>query len=404
MESDHTSKSRAADASTGAGAVKDGRPVVLQPVVLQVLPRLETGGVERGTVQIAKAITEAGGTALIASEGGALEPHLKRAGATHFALPMASKNPWTMMRNTDRLIALIVRYGVEIVHARSRAPAWSAMAACKRSPAHFVTTFHGTYNFKSELKRRYNAVMTQGKLVIANSEFIARHIQKNYRIKPERIRVIQRGVDLLRFDPASVSPERLAKLSAQWRLDDGVPVVLLPARLTRWKGQQLLLDALTQLADLELRCILVGDDQGRTAFRRELEAQITDRGLGGRAFLLDHCEDMAAAYRLADVVVNASIEPEAFGRVIGEAQAMGRPVVAGDHGGAPEQITPGETGFLFAPGDPKALAEALRQALGLDTAAREALGQRAIEHVRAHFSLEQMCRKTLAVYSELLEP
>ena len=397
MESDHTRELRLADASTGAGAGKGAGPVVLQ-----VVPRLETGGVERGTVQIAKAIVEAGGTALVASEGGALEPYLKRAGATHLALPLASKNPWTMLRNTDRLIAVIARFGVQIVHARSRAPAWSAMAACRRSGVHFVTTFHGTYNFKSELKRRYNGIMTQGELVIANSQFIARHIQEIYRVKPARIRVIQRGVDLLRFDPDSVAPERLAKLAAQWRLEDGVPVILLPARLTRWKGQELLLDALTRLADLDLRCVMVGDDQGRAAFRRELESEITARGLGGRAFLLDHCEDMAAAYRLADVVVNASIEPEAFGRVIGEGQAMGRPVVAANHGGAPEQITPGETGFLFAPGDPDALAEVLRQALGLDEAAREALGARAIDQVRAHFSLEQMCRKTLDVYDELL--
>lgn len=373
-----------------------------RPVVLQLLPRLETGGVERGTVQIAGAITAAGGTALVSSEGGALEPLLKHAGATHIALPMASKNPWTVWRNADRLVALIVRYGVEVVHARSRAPAWSALAACQRTGAHFVTTFHGTYNFRSELKRRYNAVMTKGELVIANSRFIARHMAEAYRVRPEKVRVIQRGVDLLRFDPAAVAPERLAKLSAQWRLEDGVPLVLLPGRLTRWKGQLLLLEALARLSDLELRCVIVGSDQGRSAYRRELEERIAALGLAGRAFLFDHCEDMAAAYLLADVVVNASVEPEAFGRVIGEAQAMGRPVVAGDHGGAPEQIAPGETGFLFAPGDAAALAEALRRALGLDTAAREALGARAIDNVRANFSLEQMCRKTLAVYDELL--
>ncbi|MEM7225941.1 MAG: glycosyltransferase family 4 protein [Pseudomonadota bacterium] len=397
MESDRTRAEGPADASTGGAKGKGGRPVVLQ-----VLPRLETGGVERGTVQIAQAIVEAGGTALVASEGGALEPYLKRAGATHFALPMASKNPWTMLRNTDRLMALIARYEIQVVHARSRAPAWSAMAACKRGGAHFVTTFHGTYNFKSELKRRYNGIMTQGERVIANSQFIARHIKENYKINPARLRVVQRGVDLLRFDPDSVAPERLAKLAAEWRLDDGVPVVLLPARLTRWKGQQLLLEALSRLDDLDLRCVMVGADQGRSAYRQELEREITTRGMAGRAFLLDHCEDMAAAYRLADVVVNASIEPEAFGRVIGEGQAMGRPVVAADHGGAPEQVTPGETGFLFAPGDPDALADALRQALSLSEADREALGERAIAHVRAHFSLEQMCRKTLAVYDELL--
>ena len=397
MDHDRPKKARAADASTGVGAGKGGRPVVLQ-----VLPRLETGGVERGTIQIAQAIVEAGGTALVASEGGQLEPYLKRAGAAHLTLPMASKNPWTMLRNTDRLMILIKRFGIDVVHARSRAPAWSALAACRRGGAHFVTTFHGTYNFKSELKRRYNRVMTEGERVIANSEFIARHIRETYEVGPERLRVIQRGVDLRHFDPATVKPERLFKLAAQWRLEDGVPVILLPARLTRWKGQQLLLAALARLADLELRCILVGADQGRSDYRRALEAQITDNGLAGRAFLLDHCEDMAAAYLLADVVVNASIEPEAFGRVIGEAQAMGRPVVAADHGGAPEQVTPGETGFLFAPGDPAALAEALRQALSLDTAAREALGARAIEHVRAQFSLERMCRKTLAVYDELI--
>lgn len=372
-----------------------------RPVVLQVLPALVTGGVERSAVDIAQALRQAGGTAIVASEGGPMELELVRAGATHVKLPLASKNPLVMARNVKRLVQLIDQYDVDIVHARSRAPAWSAYYAARRRDRPFVTTFHGTYNFGGSLKKKYNAIMTKGERVIANSDFIAQHIKENYSVDPGRVRVIHRGIDLFRFDPVKVSVERVVALAQKWRLPDGVPLVMLPGRLTRWKGQALLLEAVARLQDLEFIAVMVGSDQGRADYRRELEELIKAKGLIGKAVLLDECDDMPAAYKLADVVVSASTDPEAFGRVVSEAQALGRPVVAANHGGAPEQILPDRTGFLFAPGDAESLAQALRRALALTDGERQLLAVDALAHVRAHFSKEQMCARTLALYTEI---
>jgi glycosyltransferase involved in cell wall biosynthesis len=376
---------------------KDGAPTVLQ-----VVPNLVTGGVERGAVDMAAALTKTGGTAIIASEGGPLEYELKRIGAIHVRLPMASKNPIVMARNIARLKKLILSENVDIVHARSRAPAWSAYYAAKATGRHFITTFHAPYNFSNGLKRRYNAIMTRGERVIAISEFIAGHIEQYYKVEPTRVRVVQRGVDLRHFDPDQVSAERVIKLATDWRLPDGVPLVLLPGRLTRWKGQSILLDALTELRDLDFCCVLVGSDQGRTSYRQELERQIMANGLAGKAFIFDNCSDMAAAYMLSDVVVSASTDPEGFGRVVSEGQAMGRPVVASDHGGAREQLIPGTTGFLFENGDPSSLASALRKALSLNSEERFKLSKLAITRVRTLFSKERMCNGTLGLYNELI--
>jgi glycosyltransferase involved in cell wall biosynthesis len=384
--------------STGEAAAKGGRPVVLQ-----VLPALEAGGVERGTVDIAGAVAAAGGTAIVASEGGLLERRLGRVGVQHVTLPLASKNPFVMRRNAARLAQVIERHGVDIVHARSRAPAWSARAAARRTGRRFVTTFHGAYPFSNPFKRIYNGIMTKGEFVIAPSEFIAAHIRENYKVDPGRLRVIQRGVDLEVFDPAKVTPQRVIQLATKWRVPDGMPLVMLPARFARWKGQALLLQALTRLRDLEFCCVLIGHDQGRESYRRQLEAMIARLDLSSRAFIGEHCNDMAAAYMLADVVVSASTEPEAFGRVISEAQAMGRPVVASDHGGMREQVLPRVTAFPFLPGNAESLAQALRQALLLDGDQRAQIGQQAESHVRANFTKERMCARTLALYRELLD-
>ncbi|GAB5471203.1 MAG: glycosyltransferase family 4 protein [Rhodospirillales bacterium] len=371
--------------------------------LLQVLPRLDSGGVERTTVDIADAVVKAGGKAVVVSEGGEMEVDLQRAGAIHERLPVASKNPLVMRTNIKRLSQVIARHEVDIVHARSRAPAWSAYYAAKRCERPFVTTFHGAYSRGVPLKQSYNAIMTKGRRVIANSEYIGRHLREVYGVERERLRVIPRGVDLLRFDPQQVSVARVIRLAEQWQLPDGVPVVMLPGRLTRWKGQHLVLEALEHLSDLDLIAAFVGGEQpGHAGYREELEQAIRDRGLIGRAQVLGHCDDMPAAYRLADVVVSASTDPEAFGRVISEAQALGRPVVAADHGGAPEQILDGHTGKLFPPGDAKALAEGIRWGLGLTPEQREILAMDALAHVRISFSKEQMCTRTLAVYAEVL--
>lgn len=369
--------------------------------MLQVLPALGSGGAERGCVDVAIALVKAGGTALVASAGGPLERELTRAGAQHVVLPLDSKNPFVLRANADRLAELIEGHRVDIVHARSRAPAWSAYAAARRAGRAFLTTFHGTYNERTYLKHLYNAVMAKGDLVIAISQHIADLVVRRYRIDPSRVRLIPRGIDFEVFDPGHVTPSRLVQLAQSWRLVDGMPVVMLPARLTRWKGQLVLVEALARLGRKDIRCLLVGSEQGRRGYRRALQARIAALGMEAVAHLVDHCNDMPAAYMLSDVVVSASTDPEAFGRVMVEAQAMGRPVIATDHGGARETVRAGETGWLVPPGDAEALASALGTALALDGGARERLAALAMAHVRAHFSKEAMCAKTLAVYDEL---
>ncbi|HUC67118.1 MAG TPA: glycosyltransferase family 4 protein [Stellaceae bacterium] len=372
------------------------------PAVLQVLPRLVTGGVERGTVEVAAALVAAGWKAVVASEGGPMVRELERAGARHVELPLAAKNPFTMRRNIERLSQLIRRERVDIVHARSRAPAWSALGAARRTGCHFVTTFHNAYGDGTWLKRRYNRVMAEGERVIAISRFVAEHAMRVYSVPPEKLRIIERGVDFTRFDPERVSPERVIRLAREWQLADGVQVVMLPGRLTRWKGQLVLVDAVARLERRDLRCLLVGAGEGR--YRHQLLDTIARRGLGGLFHVIEDCRDIAAAYMLADVVVSASTRPEGFGRVIAEAQAMGRPVIATNHGGAREILRDGDTGWLVPPGDPDTLAEALAAALSLGPTERLALAQRAIGHMRAHFTTEAMTSRTLAVYEEILFP
>jgi len=370
--------------------------------ILQVLPSLGGGGVERGTVDVAAAVVKAGGRATVVSAGGPMLRELERAGATHVVMPVDSKNAWQMWRNVRLLAELILREGVDLVHARSRAPAWSARAAARRAGVPFVTTFHGTYNFKSWLKKRYNAVMAGGERVIAISEFIAEHVQVNYRVPSERIAVIHRGVDLDIFAPQAVPVARILALAQRWRLPDGVPVVMLPGRLTRWKGQAVFLEALARLGDLECMGVIVGGDQGRTSYREELEERIAALGLETKVRIVGDVNDMAAAFMLADVVVSASTDPEAFGRIVVEAQAMGRPVIASRHGAAPETVVEGVTGWLVAPGDPAALAEAIRGALGLTPEQRQAMARAAEAHAREKFAKDTMCAKTLALYQAVM--
>ena len=390
------SPKRASDADANVAPTPDA------PCVLQVLPRLETGGVERGAVDMAAALVQAGWRAVVVSAGGVMVREVERSGATHVTLPVDSKNPLVIYRNIARLTEIIRRHGVDIVHARSRAPAWSARSAARRTGTPFITTFHGTYNFGTPLKRWYNSIMTRGERVIAISEFIGQHVVEAYGLDPQRLRVIPRGIDVAAFDTSRVSAERVVQLARGWRLPDGVPVVMLPGRLTRWKGQVVLIEALARLGRRDLCCLLVGSDQGRAGYREELEHLIRARGLEGVARVVDHCRDMPAAFKLADVVIHASTDPEAFGRVIAEAQAMGRPVIATDHGGAREIVRPGETGWLVPPGDPDALAAAINEALSLDGDRRLAIAEAATANVRERFSRERMCADTLAVYAEVL--
>jgi glycosyltransferase involved in cell wall biosynthesis len=380
-------------------APSEGRP----PAVLQVIPRLVSGGAERGTVELAGALTSAGWNAYVASAGGPLEPIITGNGAIHLSLPLASKNPWVMRRNVGALARVIRDLDIDIVHARSRAPAWSAWAAARATGRHFVTTFHNAYGLGSRLKHRYNSVMAKGDRVIAISDFVADHVVSVYGVDGDRLRTIPRGVDLAIFDPRHVTGGRMASLSRQWRVPDGVPVVMLPGRLTRWKGGLDFVAAIAALGRRDLFCLMVGAEQ-RPGFRRELEAAVERHHLSALFRIVEDCHDMPAAYMLADVVVSASTDPEGFGRIIVEAQAMGRPVVATDHGGARETIVPGVTGWLVPPNDPAALGEAIGAALSLAPAERSLLARRAMAHVAEHFTREQMCAKTIAVYEELLFP
>ena len=374
------------------------------PAVLQVLPSLTTGGVERGTVDIAAALTGAGLRAIVVSAGGPMEHDIERVGGEHITLPVDSKNPLVIRKNIAALAKVIRSRRIGLVHARSRAPAWSARSAAQRCGVPFMTTFHGTYNFNNPAKKAYNAIMAKGERVIAISEFIGRHIVENYDTPEGRVRVIPRGIDIDTFNPDAVSPERMIQLSQSWRLPDDAPVIMLPGRLTRWKGQSVLIEAARRLGRADVRVLLVGDDQGRTGYRDELEAQIARIGAEGIIHLTGPCRDMAAAYMLANVVVCPSTDPEAFGRVAAEGHAMGRPVIASDHGGARETVISGETGWLVPPGNADALAQALHTALTMTSEDRDTVAQRAIAHVRKNFTKQKMCAATLDVYAELLGP
>ena len=385
------------------------------PVVLQVLPSLDIGGggVERSAIDVAEALVLAGKPAIVASQGGRQVVELERRRAKHVELPLASKNPLVIRRNIARLRELIELEKVELVHARSRAPAWSARAAAREAGVPFVTTFHGTYNFGGgilgDLKKRYNAIMVSSDAVIANSQFIADHIARHYSVSDDKVHVIPRGIDTARFDAEGFNPNRMVELASKWRVPDGNAVVMLPGRLTRWKGQLLFVEALARLKarhgadDFRVTGLLVGSDQGREAYREELEEHIAEKGLGGDVQIVGHCEDMPAAYMLSDVVVSASTDPEAFGRIVAEAQAMGRPAVVADHGGAAEQVIHGETGWRFTPGNPQALADALETALGLNVEKRTALAEQAADHVRSNYSKAGMCAATLRIYAQLHE-
>jgi glycosyltransferase involved in cell wall biosynthesis len=386
-----------ADPSTGSAPPKS-RP----PAVLQVLPSLVTGGVERGTIEIAQALAAAGWQAMVASAGGPLVREIERAGVRHVTLPLASKNPLVMRANIGRLADVIDRNSIDIVHARSRAPAWSALWAARRTGRHFVTTFHNAYGTGSRLKHIYNSVMARGERVIAISEFVAAHVAQVYGVTHDRLRVVPRGVDFTRFNPENIRAERLVTLARQWQLPDGVPVVMLPGRLTRWKGQRVLIEAMALLGRGDVRCLFVGSGDAR--YRRELETHAAKLGLGAAVEIVDECRDMPAAYMLADVVVSASTSPEGFGRVVVEAQAMGRPVVATNHGGARETVVPGSTGWLAPPGDARALADAIAEALRLTPEERIAHAARATDHVRRNFDTATMAARTLDVYEEVLFP
>ena len=372
------------------------------PVVLLVLPAMESGGVEPGMAENTEAIVRAGGRALVASAGGRMLAGVERAGGRAVILPLASKSPLQIWRNAARLAALIRAERVNIVHAHSRAPAWSAWLAARRTGVHFVTTYHAPYGERPRLKRAYNGVMARGEVVVAVSRHLAGLVAARHGVDPARIRVIPRGVDPAVFDPAGVAPARIAALARAWDVPAGQRVLLLPGRLTRWKGQEEMIAALAGMRHRDAVAVLVGSDQGRRRYASGLAALAARLGVADRLRLVGHADDMPAALALADIVVNASNEPEGFGRVIIEAQAMARPVVATAHGGAAETVAHGETGWLVPPRDPQGLAAALDAVLDLPAATRAAVGARARAAVQAGYTVAAMQRAKLEVYRALL--
>jgi glycosyltransferase involved in cell wall biosynthesis len=376
------------------------------PAILQIVPALDTGGAERTTIDIARALKETGWTALVATRGGRLAAELNEAGGELIRMRVDSKNPRAIWANAAELARLIRERNISLIHARSRAPAWSALFAARRCHIPFVTTYHGIYRAKGPLKRWYNSVMAKGDVVIANSQWTANHVRATY--APKRLVTIPRGIDLAHFDPAKVDADRVAALRARWHVQENERLVLLPGRLSRWKGQLVLLGAVGLLQKNDrlpdgVRVVIGGDAQKRDLYREELKEAVTRHELHGVASIEEHIEDMPAAYCAADIVVSASTDPEAFGRVPPEAGAMGKPVIATDHGGARETVLNGETGLLVAPGNVSALADALADLLARPKEELSAMGAKGRAHIVQNFSLDRMCAETLAVYRELLQ-
>jgi glycosyltransferase involved in cell wall biosynthesis len=384
--------------------------VTLPPdfTLLQVVPELETGGAEQTTIDVAQAVVRAGGKALVATRGGRMAARLESDGARMAQMPVQSKNPLVMLGNAARLVDIIRREKVSVVHARSRAPAFSALWAAQSTRTPFVATYHGVYHAKTRLKRWYNAVMTRGDLVIANSNFTRDHILAEHGIDPSRVVSIPRGVDLSRFSPSWVTPDRLDALRTAWNIapNDGRTRILLAARLTRIKGHLTLIEAAAKLKDAGRRDFVIffaGDDQGRTGYREELQSAIAAAGLQDVVRLVGHCDDMPAAYLLCDLAILPSTIPESFGRTAVEPQAMGKPVLASDLGGMTETIVPGETGWLIPPGDAEAWAQCLGHALDLSPSKRAAMGQAAANRATRLYSVDAMCAAYLSAYARVLE-
>jgi len=375
--------------------------------VLQVTPELNAGGVERTTIEMAEAISRAGGLALVASAGGRLEPDLEAAGGKLIKLPANSKNPLTALANVWCLLRIAKKHKVNLIHARSRAPAWSALIAARLAGVPLVTTFHGIYNARSPLKRFYNSVMARGDLVIANSEYTREHILEHYDAKRDRIVVIPRGVDLDLFDNAKVDAADVAAMRASWNVapNDARCVAIAPARLTRWKGQLVLIEAIAMIEKRRpgaLKVILAGDPQGRAGYLEEVSGAVEQAQLRDVVAIVGHLRHMNVAFAASDIAVFPVTEPEAFGRGAVEAQAMGVPVIATNLGGYTETVIEGETGFLVPPAAVQALAGAIERMLDLGAEQRAAMGRKGRERVRQLYSKQALQTATMAVYRRLL--
>ena len=375
--------------------------------ILQVIPHLAAGGAERTTIEVAEALVAAGATALVVSVGGRLEKELARVGGELIRLETApTKNPVEIRANANRIAKLVTARKISLIHARSRAPAWSALWAARQTKIPFVTTYHGVYNAKGSLKRLYNSVMARGAKVIANSDYTARHIVQEHPWAADRIVTIPRGVDIAKFSLEAVAPARREALAAAWKIELGVdPIILLPGRLTGWKGHR---EAIAAAAALHSggvsnwRMVFAGDPQGRDGYVAELKQLIASAGLDGRVVMVGHCSDMPAAFALSDITIAPSNEPEAFGRVAAEAGAMGLPAVGSSIGAQGEIIVDGVTGLIVPPSDPAALSTAIAKLLAMGPDSRKAMGQKAQARVLERFTTSALQKATLSVYEGLL--
>lgn len=374
-----------------------------QPVVLQVLPELEMGGVEIGTTEIAEALSAHGIKNFVASKGGRLVHELEKLGVPHFTLDLKTKNIFKMRQNAKKLAKIIKENGINIVHARSRAPAWSAYWAAQMAGVHFMTTYHGTYGLGPwGLKKYYNRVMTYGERVIAISNHIRKHLVDNYVIDPDKIRLVHRCVNSVRFNPDAVTTARKVNMVEEYNIPEDKPVILLGGRITHWKGQHLLIKALAKMKNQNFYCIIAGDDQGRKDYLNYLKHLADKYHLSAQICFHGKVLDMPALMSVSSVIVSAAIEPEAFGRISIEGQAMGKIVVASNIGGSLDTIKDNVTGKFFESDNPYSLAQALDWALNLNEYERSRIVQSGFDNVRNNFTKEIMCNKTIAVYKELV--
>ena len=366
--------------------------------VLQVVPELNAGGVEATTLEMTQALVKQGHGAHVISAGGRMNEELLALGGVLHKTDIGSKNIFTLPPRVRLLRAIIHKYKIDIVHARSRAPAWPAYYAAKIEKVPFLTTYHGIYNGTSGPKRFYNSIMAKGVHIIANSNYTKAHIIKTHGTDADKITVVPRGVPMARFDPNKISKKDITAQRSRWGLKAADIVVLLPGRLTRWKGQLVAIEAMSHLPET-YKLVLLGDAQGRDAYTAELKAKASELGVSDRIIMPGHTADVPTALKAADIVVSASTDPEAFGRVAAEAQAMSKPVVATAHGGALETVLDGKTGYLVPPSDAAAMASAIDRAV--KTLDFDAIAAR--DRVSAQFSTQSLQRKTLAVYNALLK-
>lgn len=370
--------------------------------ILQVVPALISGGVERGTLEIAKNVMQSGHKSIVISAGGPMVESLVDSGSEHITLNVASKNPITIWKNARKVANIIRSKNVDIVHARSRAPAWSCYLAAKATNTKLITTFHGIYNFKNSLKKLYNSVMTEGSNVIAVSNFVKKHIIDNYKVDPGKITVIHRGVDHREFSKDKLSDAKLNRYKEKYKVPVGKPILLLPSRMTRWKGHMVLIDALEKIKHLNFYCIMAGDLAKHPKYVSAIKEKIYQCKLQSHIQLFGNEPDIISLYGISDIVLSTSIEPEAFGRTIIEAQAMEKIVIATNIGGACETIQDGLNGFHVKPNDSIELAQKIEHCLSFIGSEQEKnMTMNARKTASEKFSLEKMLKNTLGVYNQI---